>query len=389
MTGSPRTLLSYAFRPFFLLNGVFAILVMVVWVLALHGAPIVADPTWWHAHEMLVGFAGVAIAGFVLTAVATWTGRPPVRGMLLSWLVIAWLAGRLAMGLSGTLPAVMVAVVDMCFPVLLCVLVTREVIAAGNRRNYPIAGVTALLAGLNLLYHLGSTGAWPDAERTAVYLLIHLVLLLITVIAGRIVPSFTANWLRIQGREQRPESFRSVEGAIIPLTALAGLADTFYPARPVTASLALAAAAIHGLRLSRWCGMRTVSEPLLFILHVAYAWLPAGYALLFLASLGWTIPPTAALHALTMGGVGTMVLAVTTRVALGHTGRPLRAARLTVLAYAIMGVAVVLRVLSPMMPRGYQTLIDLGAAGWIASFALFLWVYWPVLTKPRVDGNPG
>ena len=368
MSAASWTLLAYAFRPFFLLNGVFAILVMVLWVVALHGTPIVANPTWWHAHEMLVGFAGAAIAGFVLTAVATWTGRPPVRGALLGWLVLTWLAGRLAMGLSGFIPPVVVAVVDLCFPVFLCVLVTREVTAAGNRRNYPIAGVTALLAGLNLLYHLGSIGAWPDAERTAVYLLIHLVLLLITVIAGRIVPSFTANWLRAQGRAQRPEGYRWVEAAIIPLTALVGLADTFYPARPITAWLALAAAVTHGLRLSRWCGIRTGTEPLLFILHVAYAWLPVGYALLVLASLGLTLSSTAALHALTMGGVGTMVLAVTTRVALGHTGRPLHAARLTVLAYTVLGVAVVLRVLSPMIPGAYLTLIDLVAAGWIASF---------------------
>jgi uncharacterized protein involved in response to NO len=387
----PWTILNYAFRPFFLLNGLFAIVVIGIWAMALHGMSFMGlpvDTTLWHGHEMIVGFAMATIAGFVLTAVATWTGRPPVQGPLLGWLVTAWLVGRLAMALSNVLPGLLVALLDLSFPVMLCALAAREVSGGGSRRNYPIAGITAALALLDLLYHLGLGPLLPGADRLAVYLLIHLVLVLITVIAGRIVPNFTANWLRARGEVRLPRIVDPVERVTIGATLVVGITANIAPLSPLTGILAFVAATGHGIRLSRWRGLATIDEPLLFILHVAYLWLPIGYGLLGLATFGIIFPQTAALHALTMGGIGSMVLAVTTRVALAHTGRALHAARLTVIAYGIFTVAVVIRILSPLTTDGYFTMIDLAATGWILTFAIFSWVYWPILTRPRADGKP-
>jgi uncharacterized protein involved in response to NO len=385
-----QNFLSYAFRPFFLLNGIFAVGVIGVWMVVLHGGgprTLPANVVYWHGHEMLVGFAMAAISGFMLTAVATWTGRPAVRGLPLAALVCAWLTGRLAMGLAGVLPSVWVAVLDMLFPLLLIVLVAREVVGGGNERNYPIVFITVLLAAFNLLYHLSLVGVLDlslNADRVALYLMIHLVLLLVTVIAGRIVPNFTANWLRSQGATKLPICTELVDRATILLTVATGLFAAVMPLSPATGVLALAAAAAHALRLSRWCGLATRSEPLLFVLHAAYAWFPIGYLL-----LGWSVfegrlPPTVALHALTMGVIAFMVLAVSTRVALAHTGRKLHAARLTVVAYWSMLLAVLLRVTSA-LGNNYMQALDLSAVAWMVAFAIFVWVYWPVLTGPPVS----
>lgn len=356
-------------------------LVVALWIMALHGmgpATLPADTLMWHGHEMIVGFAMAAIAGFVLTAVATWTGRPPVSGMPLGLLVTTWLAGRGAMLFGGQLPGSLVGAVDLVFPVLLCFLSGREIIAAGNRRNFPVVAIAALLALLDLGYHVGD-------ERTFVYLLIHLVLVLITTIAGRIVPNFSTNWLRARGHTKLPVNTMIVDITTILLTVCTGVGAAVFPDSFVTGLLAFGAAGIHGFRLSRWRGLATAKEPLLFILHFAYLWLPVGYALMGCAVFGWLIPPTAALHALTMGGVGSMILAVTTRVALAHTGRPLHAARLTVVGYCVFSLAVIVRVLGPVFEENALTLIDISALGWIFTFAMFSWVYWPVLTGPRVD----
>jgi uncharacterized protein involved in response to NO len=217
----------------------------------------------------------------------------------------------------------------------------------------------------------------------AIYLLIHTLLLLVTIIAGRIVPSFSGNWLRQQGQDQLPVNTEFVNKAALALTIMVGLTASFMPAHPLTGVLAFTAALVHGFRLIRWKGFATISNPLVFVLHAAYLWLPIGYALLGCATFGWLFTPTAALHALTMGAIGSMVLAVTTRVALGHTGRALQAARLTVLAYWLLMLAVVVRVFGPLSGGGYMLVIDVSATAWILSFAIFTWVYWPILSRPK------
>lgn len=379
--------LSYSFRPFFLLNALFALAIVIVWVLVLQGkgpATLPANTMLWHGHEMLVGFAMATIAGFILTAVATWTGRAPVNGWPLALLVFAWLAGRAAMMLSGVMPAWLVALLDMAFPLLFSFFAAREIIAAGNRRNFPIVGITLLLAMLNLVYHLGAMQLLPEGDRLAVYLLIHTILLLITVIAGRVVPNFTANWLRTRGATSLPVNNVLVDRATILVTVAVGIGASTAATSPVTGVLALVAAALHAIRLSRWCGLATVDEPLLFVLHVAYAWLPIGYAMTGCVVFGWIFVPTAALHVLTMGAIGGMIFAMTTRVPLGHTGRPLTASRLTALAYLMLMLAVLTRVVGPLVSPDYLSTVQWSASGWVIAFAIFAWVYWPVLTRPSL-----
>ena len=385
-------LLSYAFRPFFLLGSLCSILIMVLWTLALLGiGPVTAvtSPMMWHAHEMLFGFIMAIVAGFVLTAVAMWTGRTRLHGAPLGWLIAAWLAGRGAMIASATLPGLLVAAVDMLFPLLLLFLFAREVIIAGSRRNYVVVGIVAAIGILNLIYHAGATGELADLDRTALLLMIHVVLLLITAIAGRIVPSFTANWLKGQGllqsESQAPRSTNGIEMATLVMTGLTGGLATFAPASALTGVAAILTAALHAFRLSRWRGLATRSEPLLLILHVAYFWLPVGYVLMAWSVFGSTYPPSVALHALTMGAIGSMILAMTTRVALGHTGRALHAARLTVIAYVLLTLAIVVRIAGPLAGQFYMRSVEIAVTAWIAAFILFIWVYWPILTRPRPD----
>jgi uncharacterized protein involved in response to NO len=392
MKTMPKThpFISYAFRPFFLLNGIFAIVVMSVWLMALHGTDLVSLPAamqYWHGHEMVVGFGMAAMAGFILTAVATWTSRPPLQGRLLGILVFAWLLGRSAMMAATQLPYVLVASADMLFPILLVMLVGREVLGGGSRRNYPIVGIVLVMVVLNLLYHLGVLRVLPGMDRLGLYFLIHLFLLMITVIAGRIIPNFTANWLRARGIERLPVMHRLTDGITVVATIATGISVSLTPVGPITGYLATLAALSHAVRLARWRGLATTSEPLLFVLHVAYFWLPVGYALTAMAAFGFVFPATAALHALTMGAIGNMILAVTSRVALAHTGRALHAPRLIVISYVILNAAVVARILGPLYPDLYFQLIDLSALGWIVTFGLFTWAYWPVLTRPRIDPN--
>lgn len=383
MNTKPPTLLSYAFRPFFLLNGVFAIFIVLVWTLSLHGHGLSIATPLWHSHEMLIGFSLATVAGFSLTAVANWTGRPAVHGAPLALLLISWVLGRLVMFFSGDLPGSLVFFLDMIFPVLLTIILGREIIAGRSQRNYPLIIIMLVIAVLNALYHMGAMHLMPGSERFAIYLLIHSLVLLVAIIAGRIVPAFTGNWLRSQGKINMPVNSDVINKMSLLLTVIVGLAATFMPGSTITGVLAIVAALVHGFRLSRWKAFDTISNPLLFVLHVAYFWLPLGYALLAFSAFGWVFSATAALHALTMGAIGSMILAVTTRVSLGHTGRPLQAARLTVFAYWVFMIAVLVRVFGPLSGTSYLLMIDISAVGWILSFAIFCWVYWPILTRAR------
>ena len=381
MKPTTPALLSYAFRPFFLLNGCFAILAIFLWAMTLHGSVQLSITPLWHSHEMLIGFAMAAVAGFSLTAVANWTGRPAIQGFPLAVLVLSWLLGRLAMLLYTWLPAELVFLLDMLFPILLFVLLGRETIGGRSKRNYPLVAIMFMVSVFNILYHSGINQWLPGTGRLAIYLLIHSILLLVAIVAGRITPVFTGNWLRQQGEADLPVNNDQVTSLALALTVFVGLAASFFPTHVITAYLAFAAALVHGFRLSRWKTFSTTSNPLLFVLHAAYAWIPIGYLLLGCSVFGWVFSPTAALHALTMGAIGSIVLAVTSRVGLGHTGRPLQAARATVVAYWILMLAVLTRVLGPLAGGNYLLIVDLSAMGWMAAFAIFTWVYWPILTR--------
>lgn len=378
-----RVLFSYAFRPFFLLAGLSGIGFIAFWVLSLNGQatlPKGLAPLHWHGHEMVVGFAMATVAGFVLSAVATWTGRAAVNGIAVVWLAMCWLIGRAAIFYGHFLHPYAVIALDMLFPVSLCILIAREVFGARNKRNYKVVAIVAMLTVLNFTFH-------TVAATQSLYLMIHTMLLLVALIGGRIIPNFTANWLRGQGAVRLPANSQSIDRLSITLTILVGIAVVASPSRVLVGYLALSAAALHAVRVSRWQSLQTVSNPLLCILHVAYWWIPIAYAMTGLASLGLFVTSTAALHAVTMGAIGGMVFAMITRVPLGHTGRALHASRLTVVAYVLLTSAVLIRILSPWMPESYLSMVNLAAVAWCLAFGIFMWAYWPILTRAPLEAE--
>ena len=388
---------SYGFRPFFLLAGLLAVLGMALWLLAINGSPWpvqASRSTFWHAHEMGLGFGGAVMAGFILTAGANWTGRPPIRGPLLVCLVLGWLCGRAAMLYSGLLPATLTMLLDLLFPVLLGLLVTREIVGARNRRNYGVLTIVWALTVFTILYHVAAIGSLSeesaaDMQRIVARLFVYLLAVLITVLGGRVIPGFTGSWLRMRGASKLPGARDWLETGIVPLTVAAGLSQALAPDGIVTAVLCISAGAAHVLRLSGWRGLATAAEPLLLVLHVAYAWLGLGFLLLGLSAAGLPVPETAALHALTVGGIGGVILGMMTRVALGHTGRPLHAARITQLAYVLLGSSALRRAFGPLSATGSTLAYTGSGLLWIASFSLFVWHYAPILTQPRADQPHG
>jgi uncharacterized protein involved in response to NO len=383
-------LLTHGFRPFFLAAGLWAVAAMAWWLWTLAGGappPTVFDPITWHAHEMLFGFVVAAIAGFLLTAIPNWTGRLPVRGWRLAALAGLWLAGRIAVAVSALIGAGPAAAIDVAFLVALAATVLREIVAGGNWRNLPMAAVIAGLAVCNLLVHLDFVGHSGTASL-GLRLGIAIVAFLIAVVGGRIVPSFTRNWLqkREAGRPsdqvRGPAPFGWPDRAALAATAVAGLAWAAAPEARATGAMAILAALALGVRLSRWCGLRTLAEPLLWVLHLGYGWLAAGFALLGLSLAFDVLPVTAAFHALTAGAMGSMTLAVMTRATLGHTGAALTAGRGTTAVYGLVSVAALSRVLVGAVPDFASSLAVLAGIAWIAAFALFTVIYAPLLVAP-------
>ena len=388
-SGGP-VLLSYGFRPFFLAGAAWAALGMALWLPVWLGDiqfPTIFAAMDWHAHEMLFGFLAAIVAGFLLTAVANWTGRPPVRNALLSALIVVWIAGRVAVALSARLGGLLAAGIDLAFLALLAGVVAREIIAAGNWRNIVVVGLVLLLLAGNLAFHAAALAGEPAdlARRLTVATAIGLILL----IGGRIIPAFTRNGLLRAGPGRLPAAAGLVDRTSVGLAAVALAAWVGAPDSGPTAALLLAAAVGQAVRLARWAGERTLHEPLLAILHVGYAFVPVGFTLAGLAILRpESVPASAAIHAWTAGAVGVMTLAMMTRVALGHTGRSLTANTATRLAYALVLAAVGLRLLAAFDPAAVRLLLILSAATWIAAFVLYGVAYGPILARPRADARP-
>ena len=377
-------ILRQGFRPFFLAAGVWAAGAVALWLAEIAGLlvlPSTFDPITWHAHELLFGFVAAAIAGFLLTAIPNWTGRLPVRGRQLGLLFALWCVGRIAVGLSALIGPAPAAALDLSFPVALLAVVLREIAAGGNWRNLPIAAIVALLAASNLLVHLEALGLAPTA-RLGLRLGVADVAVLISLVGGRVVPSFTRNWLAKRDEAVLPRPSGRLDRVAILTTVAAGLAWALAPDALATGALALLAAAAGGARLAGWRGHRTLAEPLVWVLHLGYGWLVVGFALLGAAVLVPALDPTAALHALTAGAMGTMTLAIMTRASLGHTGRALSAGPGTTAIYALVGVAALARVLAPLSPSGATLLLGLSGLAWIGAFGLFVALYGPLLARP-------
>lgn len=379
----------HGFRPFFFLAGAWSAIAVALWLAMLAGrleSPSALDPVSWHVHEMVFGFAAAAIGGFILTAIPNWTGRAPVAGAKLAGLVAAWLAGRIAIFWSAAIGAEAAAILDLAYLVALCAVAAREITAGGNRRNLPIAGIIGLLAACNLLVHLEQLGV---AETAAMgnRLGIAVIVLLVTVIGGRITPAFTRNWLRARDDDVEPREAGWPDRVTIAATALAGLSWGIAPDWTGTGAVAILAAVGHAIRLAGWRGHRTLAEPLLSVLHLGAMWLVVGFALLGASVFVNGLEQTAALHALTAGAVGTMVLAVMTRASLGHTGRDLKAGTGTKAVFALVTLAALARVLSPAFAGAETAMQVLSGALWIGAFALFAVLYAPVLLLPAPPGS--
>ncbi|SOD96922.1 NnrS family protein [Caenispirillum bisanense] len=393
-----RTVLSYGFRVFFLACAGWGVTAMALWLVwlgvHLNGADfavmtIALPPFQWHAHEMVFGFGLAAVAGFLLTAVPNWVGGKPIRGAPLGLIAAAWLAGRLAVGFSAWLPAVLVVAVDALFPLLLAGMLARQIIPARQPRNLGVVVVVSLLGTLQVLSLADALALFdnPLAQAPA-RIGVELLVLLIAVIGGRITPAFTRNWLNARGHAVSVAMGTWLDRAAVALTAAAVLADAAGAPDALRAPLFAAAGVALLVRLSRWHGRQTLAEPLLWVLHLGYGLVAAGFLLMAAAVLGVLVESTA-LHLWTIGAVGVMVVGVMSRVALGHTGRALTASRTTAVAYGLMVLAAVVRVAGPALSPDLYTPALLTAAGlWMAALVLFLADYAAILACERRVSGP-
>jgi uncharacterized protein involved in response to NO len=377
------------FRPFFFGGACWAIIALVIWLYALAAGtslPSTFEPLGWHRHEMLFGFVGAIVAGFLLTAVPNWTGRLPIAGAPLALLFALWFVARIAVLFSASIGAATAAVLDVGFFLTLAGVAAREVLQAKNR-NLPIVGLILLFGIVNALDHLAAAGLLADSD-VAWKSAVALITILISLIGGRVVPSFTRNWLSKRGaRQGLPTQPGSFDMAVIAVTAVAFLAWVTAPAGYLTGGLFAGAAVAQAIRLARWKGWKSFADPLVLILHIGYLWVPVGLGLLAAVDLGAAIPRSASVHALTAGAMATMILAVMSRATLGHTGRELRASAITQLAYLLVTTGALLRVTAPLGLIEYRMGMEVAGAAWIAAFLCFLAAYGPMLLGPRIDGK--
>ena len=377
--------LAQGFRPFFLAAGLWAAGALALWigVLAMGLAiPSRFDALSWHVHEMLFGFVNAAVAGFLLTAIPNWTGRLPVRGAPLALLAGLWLLGRIACFISALLAPWLAVAADLSFPALLVAVVAREIIAGRNWRNLPMVLPVTVLGIANLLMHLEADGlALPVGLGWRLGLAA--VIVLISVVGGRILPSFTRNWLAKRPGADLPAGHGWVDKAALGSLHAGLLGWAFLPDFQPIGLLLVIAALLNLWRLLRWRGRRTAAEPLLLILHIGYGWLVLGAGLLGLSMLDADLPQSAAIHALTAGATGTMILAVMTRATRGHTGRALSADRATSVIYLLVSLAAITRVLAAFATAWMMPLLILSGSLWIAAFTGFVLSYGPMLLGSR------
>ncbi|MFC2952444.1 NnrS family protein [Marinicaulis aureus] len=379
-------LFSYGFRPFFLFGAIWAALSVPLWIYAYaNGAGLIGGmpAQEWHVHEMLYGYLAAVISGFLLTAVPNWTGRLPVLGGRLMFLFALWGAGRIAMLAPGQIGPVATASTDCLFLVVLAAMIWREIIAGKNIKNVPVCVLVTLLALSNIGFHAGALNY--EVHEFSEHFAIGVIALMVALIGGRIVPSFTRNWLNQQKISPLPAQFGVIDKAALGFAGLALIGWTIDAGNPVTGVLLLVAGVTHMVRLARWRGWKTGAEPLVLILHVGYAWLPLSFLLMGVSAFAPAIvPPHAALHGLTAGAMGTMTLAVMTRATLGHTGRKLTADAWTIAIYGLVVAGALLRIVGPtMLGRFHIEAMLLSALVWSGAFILFALRYGPMLFGPK------
>ncbi len=377
--------LRLGFRPFYLGAALLASLAIPLWMLVFLGQ-IGWTPTLpallWHAHEMLFGFATAVIIGFLLTAGKAWTALATPRGAPLALLVLLWVGARMAALFA---PYLVYAALDLLLLPLVAAILVALLLRAKNHRNLPLAALLVLLTLANLVFHLSAIGLLELPPLRALYAALALIVMIECVMAGRVIPAFTINavpGLRLAARPQ-------LEQATLMASALALAMWVFAPALALTMPALVLAALLQAIRWWGWQPWRSRSRPILWVLHLAYAWIPTGFVLLALAQPGW-IAQSAGIHALAVGATGGLIIGMLTRTARGHTGRPLLASPAEVAAYALVTLAAVLRVFLPLVAPHYQAWALAGAAiAWSLAFMLYLLKFTPWLMAARLDGKDG
>ena len=386
---APWPLAAKGFRPFFLLAGLFATLVVPLWLLVIDGTVQIStylDPINWHAHEMVFGFAVAVIAGFLLTAVGNWTKRETATGLPLLGLAALWIAGRVLITVSHPLPPWVVAVVDLSFLPALAIVIARPLIATRNHKNLVMVAILAALFAANLMVHLDALGVLPGWRRRGDLLGVDVLVLVILVIAGRVLPMFTRNATGVEGIASSPRLDRLVLGAMAIYVVL----DLAAPGLALTPAWGVLVAVLAIARSWHWGAKYSWRSPLLWVLHAGYLWIPIGLVLRGVAAVTPVVSPQIATHALTIGAIGTLTLGMMARVALGHSGRMLVAARPIVVAFALALLAALVRATGAALGvQSYRSTLIAAGLIWTAAFALYLVVYAPILVSPRSDGKAG
>jgi uncharacterized protein involved in response to NO len=386
MTAIPRlrayqgpALLSYGFRPFFLLGAFYSGLSVLIWLPMFYGELTLATaltPRDWHVHEMLYGYLPAVMAGFLFTAIPNWTGRMPIQGASLLTLVAVWVAGRISIVLSAQTGWLLAAVIDIGFLALVAAMAAREIATGKNWRNLKVVGIGALLLSGNVAFHLEAH--FHGSAEYGIRVGITALVLLIMVIGGRIIPSFTHNWITRKNPGRLPIPFGRFDVAIIVLCAAALALWSALPTGRLTATALATAGVLNLVRLARWAGDRTWRERLVIILHIGYAFVPFGFLLASGAALD-IVTASAGIHAWTTGAAGTMTLAVMTRASLGHTGSTLTASAATQAIYVAVIIAALARICASLEPAWNEPLLHLAAFAWCAAFFGFAGSFGPLL----------
>lgn len=388
--------LGRAFRPFFLFSAGFGGLIIPIWMamwLAKIPLPSWGTPLLWHGHEMIYGFVCAAITGFLLTASAVWSGRKALQGIPLALLVIVWLAGRVVMLLTDHIPFLLTAIIDLSFLPMVAIALIWTLGSAGQLKNYALIIVISVLFSCNLFIHLDAMGVLSNVGPAALRASIDVVIILLTIIGGRIIPSFTANALNLA---QIPHNIRQPKyldycgiGCLVLLTVSRALQHD--QSDIIVGLLSLSCAFLLSARFCFWQSWKTRKDPLLWSLHLGAIWIVIGLFLDagYLLGLG-SITRSMGIHALAIGAIGASILAVVTRVALGHTGRPLKLPAGAVWIYILINIAAFIRVFLPMFPADHYTiLLWLAGISWSASLFLTAMLYFQILIKPRPDRLAG
>jgi uncharacterized protein involved in response to NO len=381
-------LFALGFRAFFALAGLAALILIVFWNAIFNGA-LTSEHyypnNYWHAHEMLLGYAVAVIAGFLLTAVKNWTGKPTLTGDQLASLCLLWLYGRILPFYAGLLPDALIALVDFAFLPALAYQVSKPIIEAKQYRNLFFIGLIMLLALGNGLIHAQMLGLQENTATIGIQLVVATIIILILIIAGRVFPFFTERGIpgTLIIRNPLLDNASVASAVIVFALQIFGISGT------LLALAAIVAVAVNVARLSGWYVQRVMYVPLLWVLYAGYGWIILGFMLTVLSAYSIVLP-SLALHAFTLGGIGVLTLGMMARVSLGHTGRAMKASNTIAIAFVLINVAALFRVLLPIaMPGWYENLIYISTLSWLAAFSLFVFVYAPILSSARIDGQDG